>query len=234
MLYEAYTSLACSDAGCVDSRIGQAVIAGLFVALGWIVNGWQNRRRDEALRLLRVNDVQRALYAEIRAYVAVLKRDDLAKYGDDILQKIRTEPDYFPVIPRENNASIFSAIVGDIHILPRAVIDPVALYYSQLVAIQQMIEDLKQVDKFVIGPERAARIYADYIALKVEAIELGDDAMIMMGGYIEGGAERLAEIEAQQKAEDAAHLRDKAPRLKSELNALRARINTPDGGRSGQ
>ena len=30
--------------GGLDGRIWQAVVAGGFVALGWIVNGWQERR----------------------------------------------------------------------------------------------------------------------------------------------------------------------------------------------
>ncbi|MEX0370896.1 MAG: hypothetical protein AB3N09_09710, partial [Tateyamaria sp.] len=53
----------------VDPRIWQAVIAGLFVAIGWIVNGAQNRRDAARLRREQREDVQRALGAEIKHYL---------------------------------------------------------------------------------------------------------------------------------------------------------------------
>ncbi|MDO5606429.1 MAG: hypothetical protein Q4G25_14835, partial [Paracoccus sp. (in: a-proteobacteria)] len=117
----------------------QAVIAGLFVAIGWWVVAWQSRLRDAKMRAERVRDVQRALFAEIRAYLAVLERDQIAEYGGNIAARIEAEPGYFPVIPTEHNDAIFRAIVGEIHVLPRDTIDPVVLYYSQLNAIAAMI-----------------------------------------------------------------------------------------------
>ena len=104
----------------------QAVIAGVFLAAGWWVVAWQNRRRDDRLRAERVRDVQRALFAEIRAYLAVLHRDDVAAYGARIAERITSEPGYFPVIPSEKNDAIFNAIVGEIHVLPRDTVDPVS------------------------------------------------------------------------------------------------------------
>ena len=49
----------------VDVRLWQAVIAGAFVAAGWLVNGWQNRREAARLRDEKLRDVHRALFAEI-------------------------------------------------------------------------------------------------------------------------------------------------------------------------
>ncbi len=180
----------------MSPHLQAAVVAGVFLALGWIVNGWQNRRRDAALREERVRDVQRALFAEIRAYLAALKRDDIAVYGDEIARRIETETGYFPVIPTERNDTVYRAIVDDIHILPRATVDPVVLYYSQLVVIGAMIDDLRVLDLSRIGPVRAAAMYRDYIAMKLEAVVLGEDALTMMGAYMEGGRKRMAEIEA--------------------------------------
>lgn len=164
----------------------QAVIAGLFLAIGWWVVGWQNRRRDDRLRAERVRDVQRALFAEIRAYLAVLERDDVAVYGARIAARIVDEPGYFPVIPSERNDAIFNAIVGEIHVLPRDTVDPVVLYYSQLNAIVAMIADLRSVDPAKIGPERAASMYRDYIAMKVEAVEMGQTALLAIRSNIDG------------------------------------------------
>ncbi|SNT72559.1 hypothetical protein [Paracoccus seriniphilus] len=166
----------------------QAVIAGLFLAIGWWVVAYQNRRRDAKLRADRVRDVQRALFAEIRAYLAALRRDDVGAYGAQIRQRILSEPGYFPVIPTENNDAIFRAIAGEIHVLPRDTVDPIVLYYSQLNAISAMIADLRQLDLAVIGPERAANMYRDYISMKLEALELGDQALAAIRANIDGRA----------------------------------------------
>lgn len=167
----------------------QAVIAGLFLAVGWWVVALQNRRRDAKLRADRVRDVQRALFAEIRAYLAALRRDNIAEYGETIRERIMNEAGYFPVIPSEYNNAIFKAIVSEIHVLPRDTVDPIVLYYSQLNAISAMIEDLRDLRLEVIGPERAANMYRDYISMKLEAIELGDHALASIRANIDGRAE---------------------------------------------
>ena len=133
-----------------------------------------------------MRDVQRALFAEIRAYLAVLQRDDVAAYGARIAERIISEPGYFPVIPSEKNDAIFNAIVGEIHVLPRDTVDPVVLYYSQLNAIVAMIADLRTLDLARIGPERAASMYRDYIAMKVEAMEMGYSALDAIRRNIDG------------------------------------------------
>lgn len=164
----------------------QAVIAGAFLAVGWWVVAFQNRRRDATLRAERVRDVQRAIYAEIRAYLAVLQRDNVGEYGAAIRQRILTEPGYFPVIPTEHNDAVFRAIIGDIHVLPRDTVDPVVLYYSQLNAIAAMISDLRVLDVARIGAERAAGMYQDYISMKIEALELGEQALTAIRANLDG------------------------------------------------
>ncbi|MDO5657982.1 MAG: hypothetical protein Q4G36_06630 [Paracoccus sp. (in: a-proteobacteria)] len=155
----------------------QALIAGLFVVAGWWVVHFQNRRREAALRAERVRDVQRALFAEIRAYVSALMRDDLESYGDEIATRIETEPGFFPTIPTEANDAVFRAILKDIHVLPRDTIDPIILYYTQLHRIGAAISDLRAVDVEKIGAERASALYLDYIALRIEALELGQQVL---------------------------------------------------------
>lgn len=164
----------------------QAVIAGLFLSVGWWVVARQNRARDAILRAERVRDVQRAVFAEIRAYLAVLRRDDVGAYGARIGQRILTEPGYFPVIPTEHNDAIFRAIIGDIHVLPRDTVDPVVLYYSQLNAIAAMIRDLRELDVARIGAERAAGMYHDYISMKIEALEMGEQALDAIRANLDG------------------------------------------------
>lgn len=175
----------------------QAVIASVFLAVGWWVVAWQNRRRDDRLRAERVRDVQRALFAEIRAYLAVLQRDDVGAYGARIAERITSEPGYFPVIPSEKNDAIFNAIVGEIHVLPRDTVDPVVLYYSQLNAIVAIIADLRSLDLARIGPERAASMYRDYIAMKVEAMEMAQIALDAIRRNIDGRGTAAASLSSR-------------------------------------
>lgn len=172
----------------------QAVIAGLFLAVGWWVVALQNRRRDAKLRQNRVRDVQRALFAEIRATVAALRREDLEHYGEAIAQRIEETPGYFPTIPTESNDAIFRAIIGEIHVLPRDTIDPIVLYYRQLDVIGAAVADLRVLDIEKIGPERAADLYRDYINFRLEALDLGEDAMIAIAQDIDGTGRSVARI----------------------------------------
>ncbi len=210
-----------------------ALIGGIFVSLGWIVNGWQNRKRDAAVRAERVRDVQRALYAEIRAYLAALRRDDIAAYGARIAQRIEQEPGYFPVIPTEHNDMVFRAIVADIHVLPRATVDPVVLYYSQLTVISAMIGDLRSVRVQRIGADRAAEMYRDYLSMKLEALVLGEDALTMMQAHLSGGANATARLGMLRRAEEERRLAALKPELLAYVEAESARpVSNPASARS--
>lgn len=170
----------------LDPRVFQALIAGGFVAVGWVVNGMAVRRRDARLRAERVRDVQRALFAEIRAHVAALRRYDLAEYGERIATRIEGEPGYFPTIPTEANDAIFRAILADIHVLPRDTIDPLVLYYSQLNVIGAAIADLRALDVDRVGAARAADMYRNYVTFRLEALEMGQTAMLAIAANMDG------------------------------------------------
>lgn len=164
----------------------QAVVAGAFLAFGWWYVARDNRRRDSEQRAARVRDMQRALYAEIRAYLAALERDALSQYGQRMAARIESDSGYFPIIPTEHNDAVFRALVAQIHVLPRDTIDPVVLYYSQLNAIGAMIADLREVGSRDIGAERKAAMYRDYIAMKIGALELGRAALAAIRSNVDG------------------------------------------------
>lgn len=168
----------------------QAMIAGLFLAVGWWVVAFQNLRREAKQRQHRVRDVQRALFAEIRANVAALRREDLEHYGEAIARRIEENPGFFPTIPTESNDAIYRAIIGEIHVLPRDTIDPIVLYYRQLDVIGAAIADLRVLDADRIGAERAADMYRDYINFRLEALDLGEDAMIAIAQDVDGTGRR--------------------------------------------
>lgn len=166
----------------------QAVIAGLFLSAGWWVVAWQGRRRDAKLRAERVRDVQRAIFAEIRAYVTALRDDDLATYGEAMARRIEGEAGFLPIIPTEANDAIFRAIIADIHILPRDTIDPIVVYYGQLNAIGASIADLRALDPDRVSTAEAAQLYRDYVAFKRGALGAGLAAMQAIARNVDGTA----------------------------------------------
>jgi hypothetical protein len=169
----------------LDPQVQAAVLAGFFLAAGWLVNGRANRRVAAALRDERVRDVLRALYSEIRAYVAVLRRNQVGTNGAGLRDRIRDEAGFFPFVPSERNATIFSTIVGDISILPENTIHPVVLYYTQIDTIEALIDDLRSLDIARSGQARAAELYADFMLVKIEAAELGADALAAIARYLD-------------------------------------------------
>lgn len=218
-----------------------AMIAGGFVALGWVFTNRQTIRRDRALRAERVRDVQGALYAEIHVYTETLESQVLPLYGAQVEGQILHQPGFFPVIPTESNDRIFAAIVEDIHVLPFDVVGPVVRYYYQLSVIAAMVADLRGLDVGKIGAERAARMYRHYIEMKIEAIELGNQAKLFLRAHLHGGDLSLADlVSAREKARQTqvkagletwiAEKRGAALGAPSALNA----DHSPASGRSGR
>lgn len=187
----------------MDERIISAVIGAVVVALGWMVGAFRERSRAEYFRSERIRDVQRALYAEIRAYLEVLRRDQLDSYRVEMVARMQSKDskgnDFIPLIPIESNDTVFRAIVSDIHILPRSSIDPVVLYYSQLNVITAMIEDLRSDAFRQMDTERRIRMYSDYIDLKKEALELGEEALVMIETYAKGGSQEVRALQAERR-----------------------------------
>jgi hypothetical protein len=216
-----------------DPRVAQAVVAGMFLALGWIVTGWQNRRAAQRLRDARMNDVQKAIFAEIAAYIEVLQRDNLERYSDQIVRKMRDTADsahpFIPLIPTENNDSIFHALAEDISILPRVSIDPIVVYYSQLKAIEALIHDLRAPSFADLEPERRIKMYRDYIALKIEALDLGLNALDVIKTVSNDGPDQTTAYMSLARFENAlSEKKDIADWLTEK------RINNPGAGPSGQ
>ncbi|MEP3345565.1 MAG: hypothetical protein ABJN34_11995 [Litoreibacter sp.] len=161
----------------IDARVPQAVVGGVFIALGWVFNGWQNRKRDRRRRLERVQDVQTALIAEIDHYVMTLKLFDLSATWSRIVSAMEDDSSYIPAVPSERNDTIFAALVADVHILPDPVIQPVVGYYNQVFAVDAIIDDLRSDLFREMDQVQRIGMYTDYIALKQEALARGEMAL---------------------------------------------------------
>jgi hypothetical protein len=199
----------------LDVRIWQAILAGAFVAAGWLVNGWQNRREAAALRAERLRDVHRAIYAEIASYLANLESvEALSAYRDRMIARMRADETFAPLIPRERNDTIFRALIEEIHILPRVTIDPLVSYYNQLFAIEALIDDMRGERFKTLEQERRIAMYSDYIDLKLQALSDGDYALKMIAAYAKGGRPAALEQEARiarAMGRKTVNSRDEAP-----------------------
>ena len=172
----------------IDVRIWQAIIAGGFVAVGWLVNGWRSRREAASLRAEKLRDYHRALYAEIGATLANLwGEENLRRSADNIIKRMRVDDGFVPLIPREHGDYVFNALVTEIHILPRRTIDPIVAYYSQIKAVAAHADDMRGDAFRALAQERRIEMYSDYIEMKEQLRDFGVYANRLIRAFAEGG-----------------------------------------------
>jgi hypothetical protein len=171
----------------MDARIWQAVIAGAFLAAGWIVNGWQNRRADERFRAEKLRDLHRALYAEIGTNLANLSvYMDMHDYVEGLEDRMRRDPDFIPFIPREHHDFVFDTVVPEIYLLPRQTIDRVVEYYTQIKTISAFADDMRGEGFKALSQDRRIAMYLDYLLMKRQALEFGNSALGAILAYQDG------------------------------------------------
>ena len=172
----------------LDSRTFQAFIAGVFVAAGWIVNGWQNRREERRRRRERLRDVHRALFAEIGAWLATVGDiEELNAQRDTIIGRTRADPGFVPFLAQQQHDRVYAEVLSEIHILPRTSIDIVVAYYSQIAAIRALIEDMGSDRYAHLPPERRIAIYQDYIRMTRVAFDYGRAALRLIDVFAKEG-----------------------------------------------
>ena len=188
----------------LDARIWQALVAGLVVAVGWYVNGWQNRREAAAFKAERLRDVHRALYAEIAANLANLWDEDrIEAWAVRIVSHMEAEGDSFvPFIPRERHDVVFDQVVGEIYVLPRQTIDAIVAYYTQVKSVAAMADDMRGEAFRRLPTDRRVLMYRDYIAMKKQVLGFGRYANALIAAYAEGGP-AAAEAEARRLGDGA-------------------------------
>lgn len=160
-----------------------ALVGGSVVAAGWFWTHALSRRRDRLLRDERINDIQRALLAEIRAHVVALEGQQDA--GVMRVPERISDDDYLPILPHDANDRIFRAIVEEVHMLPEWAIDPVVRYYRLLAVRAALAQDIRSNAKDY--PRRAAEMFGDYLTLNEETLETGLDAMEVLTASLKGG-----------------------------------------------
>lgn len=175
-----------------------AVIAGFFLAAGWWVVAFQNRWRDRQQRQEKINDIQRALLAEIRAHVVALEMQP--EPGDFVAQEI-SDQDYLPILPHDANDRIFRAIVEEVHILPEWTIDPVVRYYRLLAVRAALAQDIR--NNLSKHPRRTAEMFRDYLMLNEETLDTGLEALEILTASLKGGRRAVTAVIARHETEKA-------------------------------
>lgn len=208
-----------SDAagGALDLVVGPAIVAA---AIGTVGAFWARVWLEQRARRRRMRDLEVALAAEIRAYVAALERDGLAAALEAMKGRIlrgAAEDDaevadglapegrrgFTPFIPREANDTVFRALIGDLPVLPASLVDRVTVYYQQIAALAALIEDMRAPEFAALSQTRKAGIYDSYIQMKIEALRLGRAAVDALTAHIEGGDLSLAMQVRRERAERA-------------------------------
>ena len=184
----------------VAAALVTALVGGGVVAAGWFWTHALSRHRDRVLRREKVADIQRALLAEIRAHVVVLEVQSgqdapwLDPDGSDL-----PEGGYLPILPHDANDRIFRAVVEEVHILPEWTIDPVVRYYRLLAVRAALAQDIRANTED--HPDRAARMFRDYLEINEETLETGMEAMEVLTASLSGG--RAAVMRYQRERAEA-------------------------------
>ncbi|WP_224815797.1 hypothetical protein [Hasllibacter sp. MH4015] len=190
----------------IDPRIWQALIAGVFLAVGWIVNGRQNRAEARRLKAEKMRDYHKAIYAEIRNSIAVFWDDGKARrHAAGLVKSMRADPSFRPFIAHERHDLVYEAILGEIETLPRSTIDLVVAYYGQVASMTALARDLRNPEALrgadvPVSPRRGRRrtstrqnqtrlirLYLDYFHTRERAYLQGLDTLDVIRAFADGG-----------------------------------------------
>ncbi|MEM8791889.1 MAG: hypothetical protein AAGE80_09725 [Pseudomonadota bacterium] len=157
----------------MDERVLAALIGAVVVALGWLISDRRDRLAERRRRRDKEADLMRALGAEIAAHVHQLEMNRLEEHQAEMLARMTREPDFIVMVPGDTHATIFRALLPEIHLLPGDVVEPVSLYYSQIITVAHLAEDIRSDRYAQISPERRAALYGHFIDMKMEALRMG-------------------------------------------------------------
>lgn len=179
----------------------QALIAGLVIASGWLTSAIFSELARARSKSERLRDYHKAIYAEIgTALDTLFNVGEAETYPAKLIERMKADPNFVPFIPREKHDFIYTAIAGNIDILPRQTIDSIVAYYSLTSSISALAEDMRS-DKFQsISQDRRIAMYEDYTSMRVQAFRLGSHALKLIKTYAEQGAEATTALINSQGA----------------------------------
>lgn len=152
----------------MDLWIGPAIVAALVSAtvsaIGWFVTSWQAARIEQRRRDEKVHDFQVALRAEIVTDLLAMQVADRAAFLASVTNEYANNPDYVPFVTRSATNVVFESVVGEIHILPGEVIEPVIRYAALRQTVDRFADDLRSYRFMELEAPRQLTMYSDYLA----------------------------------------------------------------------
>lgn len=194
--------------GQIAPQVGQAMIVGLVVAVGWLTTaifaeGGKARSRAEKLR-----DYHKAIYAEIgNTLESLWEADTSDDYVGVIIERMRVEDGYVPFVPREHHDHVYNAVISEIDILPRQTIDAIVAYYSLIKSLAALADDMRSDTFRTLEKERQIAIYSDYVGMRKQAFVFGKYALRLILAYSKGGVAAAEKIINSPDAGRSATLR---------------------------
>ena len=175
----------------LDERIWQAIIAGLVIATGWLTTAIFNELGKAQGKAERMRDYHKAIFAEISNALEVFWANGEAEaYAEALVERMREDGDFVPLIPREHHDFIYNSLVDEIEVLPRQTIDPIVAYYSLIKGMNALAEDMRgemfRASEF--SQTRRIAMYQDYFETRRRAFEVGKFARNMILEYAASGA----------------------------------------------
>lgn len=204
-----------------DARIQQALIAGSFLAAGWLLTFFLRELSAHLAEVEKSEDLQETLRAEIFDYSYSLDDDLEAAVTELELAVAAGEAagtPYHPYFPRVSEPVIFNALVGDIYLLPAKVTDHVVQFYAQLSDIRLMVEDLQSEAYRGLNATRRLQGYRDYLDIRATGAELAQDAVDALNASL--GALKEARLANPPTVTEAD--RQKMKELKQDLSSRSA------------
>ena len=171
-----------------------AVISSLVTAVGWLVNYRTSLGLEKERRLEKVRDFQIALRAEIRSELHHLNEENLSAYLKAVEDKYAQSKAYSAFTPRLARHAVYESLIGQIHILPESVIDPIILYARQRELLDQFAADMRSERFERLGQDRQLEMCRDYIAASRYLRQLAQDALSSVDASLDqkGGLNRRA------------------------------------------
>ena len=168
-------------ADLTEVRVQQTIVAGVFLASGWVLTFLLRELSNELARKQSSIDAQEVFRAEIMDYSEALndKRHDMsiAKVRDEIIAAGDGKNAIYKFVPRISSPVVFEARATDITLLPEVAIDNVVQFYSILSDVTIFAEDLGR-DEFKNWPaETRANALFDYFELRRSCYDVSCNAL---------------------------------------------------------
>ncbi|MFC6584639.1 hypothetical protein [Sulfitobacter aestuariivivens] len=181
--------------GEVDARIGQALIAGLVIAIGWLTTAIFAELGKRRARAEKLRDYHKAIYAEIgNTLESLWVPNESEAYVAKLIKKMKQDESYVPFIPREQHDHVYDAVIAEIDVLPRQTIDAIVAYYSLTKSLSALADDMRGETFRGLEAERRVAMYSDYVGMRKQAFVFGKYALRRIKAYSDGGpkaAERV-------------------------------------------